>query len=34
MRCQRVGEFKIGINAKRNRKGKLVSMESAERRLQ
>jgi hypothetical protein len=27
-----MGEIKIGINAKRNRMGKLVSMESAERR--
>jgi hypothetical protein len=27
-----MGEIKIGINAKRNRIGKLVSMESAERR--
>jgi hypothetical protein len=31
MRCLRMGEIKIGINAKRNRMGKLVSMESAER---
>jgi hypothetical protein len=27
-----MGEIKIGINANRNRMGKLVSMESAERR--
>ena len=32
MTCLRMGEIEIGINAKRNRTAKLVSMESAERR--
>ena len=30
MRCLRMGEIEIGINAKRKRIAKLVSMESAE----
>jgi hypothetical protein len=32
MSCLKTGEIKIGINAKRKRMGKLVSMESVERR--
>ena len=30
MRCLRMGEIKVGINAKRKRIAKLVSMESTE----